>query len=71
MRNPDVGCRRDQKGMRRGMDAPLKRQQKMEKGDEHPPLIPLSRGWTHSVYVQTVVAAVLYQNAANCNVVVS
>ena len=41
MQKLGVGCRRDQKGMWKGMDAPLKRQQKMEKGDEHPPLIPL------------------------------
>ena len=41
MRNSDVGCRRDQRGMQRGMNAQLIEKQKMEKGDEHPPLIPL------------------------------
>lgn len=41
MRNPGVGCRQDQVWMQRGMGAPLKPQQKMEKGDEHPLLIPL------------------------------
>lgn len=41
MRNPEMGCRQDWKWMRKGMAEPLKPQQKMQKGDEHPPLIPL------------------------------
>lgn len=40
MRNPEVGCRQDWKWMRKGMAEPLKPQQKMQKGDAHPPLIP-------------------------------
>ena len=41
MRNPEVGCRQDRRWIRKGMAEPLKPQQKMQKGDEHPPLIPL------------------------------